>query len=634
MAGVFRSILLFVICFFSVIFGGLFFIFNNQRIDFSVLEHYNPGKPSIVLDDEGKEWSRFSLDRREPITLHEMPEHLKQAFIAAEDHYFWSHEGISWKGIIRSLLVNVYHGRIVQGASTITQQLVKLLFFDSRKTFIRKLKEQGYALLIERQFSKEHILQTYLNHVYFGCGIYGVEAASQRFWGKHAAELSCHESAVLAAIVKSPGSYCPLLFPLSAQKRRNLVLCSMMNLGFITERQFQESVAENISLIEQSGAAFAPHLKETLRVFLENMFGKEKLYGGGLTIATTLNQEIQKKAQDHFNQNMVDIKNRISPEVDGALLCMNSKTGEIKALIGGADFFTSQLNRVFQAKRQFGSIFKTLVYTAAIESGKLFSDTEIDEPLCIQDGNQKWEPRNSSRTFDGQMTLARALSRSNNIITIKTLLSVGAGAVIDVAKRFRISDTLAPYPSLALGCVDGTLQEAVGMFNVFANDGIYVEPHYIKWVKNELGTKIWKKKVQKDRIISSQVSGQVAKILSIGMERMRERYPSEWIDCESIGKTGTTNDSRTCWFCGATPIYITGLYIGCDNNQSMGKNTYAASTAFPIWLGLQRSLKHGKKTFSYDPSLKEICIDSRTGQRCADNNKPSTFSILVPELLV
>lgn len=617
-------------CFFSIMVGAMFFIIHNHRIDFSVLEHYNPGKPSIVLDDEGNEWARFALDRREPITLQEMPAHMLQAFIAAEDHHFWDHHGISWKGIIRSLGINMYHGKIVQGASTITQQLVKLLFFDSRKTLTRKLKEQLYALLVERQFSKEHILQTYLNHVYFGCGIYGVEAASQRFWAKHASQLNVAESVMLAAIVKSPANYCPLLFPLSAQKRRNILLHSMKNLGFIDEQALAEALKQPLALVAQSGNMFAPHAKETVRVFLESVVGKEMLYSGGLTIATTLNKEIQQKAQDQFTQNIKTMKKQISPEVDGALLCMHTKTGEIKAILGGADFSTSQLNRAFQAKRQFGSIFKTLVYTAAIEAGKVFSDTEIDEPFSMQEGNQLWEPRNAERTFEGEMTLARALSTSNNIITIKTLLSVGAHTIVEIAKRFHLSAVLEPYPSLALGCVDGTLQEAVGMINVFANNGIYVEPHYVKWIKNDIGTKIWKKKVEQHRVISPIASGQVAKILSIGMERMRMRYPQEWIDAESLGKTGTTNDSRTCWFCGATPTLITAIYIGCDKNQSMGQNIYASSTAFPIWLGLYRSLKHDKKKFSYDPRLKEICIDSRTGKSSNEKDASSTFSILVP----
>ncbi len=207
--------------------GAAYYVLSNYTVDFSPLAHYNPGHPSILLDDQGNEWGRFQLDRREPIPLDAMPLHVRNAFIAAEDWDFFKHGGISYKGIIRSLLVNLRCGRKKQGASTITQQLVKLLFFDSAKTYKRKIKEQIYAVLVEKQFTKEQILETYLNHVYFGFGIYGVEAASQRFWGKHAAQLSIDESATLAAIIRSPGHYCPITLPDAAKKRRNIILQSM-----------------------------------------------------------------------------------------------------------------------------------------------------------------------------------------------------------------------------------------------------------------------------------------------------------------------------------------------------------------------------------------------------------------------
>ncbi|MGE0207249.1 MAG: transglycosylase domain-containing protein [Candidatus Babeliales bacterium] len=617
----------FIACFFL---GSFFYIIHYQRIDFSALEHYNPGKPSLVLDDEGHEWTRFALDRREPINLQKAPQHLLDAFIAAEDHYFWSHYGISVRGIFRSLLINCYHGRIVQGASTITQQLVKLLFFDARKTYGRKLKEQIYALLVELQFSKDHILQTYMNHVYFGCGIYGVEAAAQRFWGKSACELSIDQAAMLAAIVKSPGQYCPLLYPLSARKRRDVVLSSMYSLGSISYEDYLQAKEAPLELIEYGGDTIAPHLKETLRVFLESLCGREQLYTGGLTIQTTINRSLQLHAQEVFKMQLEELKKTIHPAVDGSLLCMKTKTGEIKALIGGYDFTQSQFNRALQAKRQFGSIFKTFVYAAALQEGKHFAQTALDEPIAIGNDNV-WQPQNNTRQYEGEMTLARALSHSNNIITIKTLLQIGVDKVVALAKKLRLSGEILSYPSLALGCIDGTLKEAVGMFNIFANHGMYVEPHYLLWVKDSLGTKIWKKRVDSERILSNFVTSQVTKVLAIGMSRIKNRYENSWIDAEAIGKTGTTNECRTNWFCGSTPEYTTGLYIGTDDNRSMGKHIYAVRTAFPIWLNLYRNICNGTKNFTYDPQLKEIFIDNRTGKRVAAKNSPRIFPILIPE---
>ncbi|HVX00470.1 MAG TPA: biosynthetic peptidoglycan transglycosylase, partial [Candidatus Babeliaceae bacterium] len=234
----------FFVCVLSVFAGATFFLFTKPWIEFSVLEYYNPGKPSILIDCEGKEWARFQVDCREPVAFSSMSPHIVNAFLAAEDHDFFSHYGISVKGIIRSSLINLYKGRIIQGASTITQQLVKLLYFDGKRSFRRKIKEQVVALLVERQFTKHQIIQTYLNHVYFGCGIYGVEAASQRFWGKSANALTLAQAATLAGIVRSPNNYCPLLSAENALKRRNVVLKCMENLGYITEMEYQHARQE------------------------------------------------------------------------------------------------------------------------------------------------------------------------------------------------------------------------------------------------------------------------------------------------------------------------------------------------------------------------------------------------------
>jgi penicillin-binding protein 1A len=616
MIRLFRISFIALIIFCSCSIGFFFFIIQNSWIDFSSLEHYSHGKPSILLDDEGKEWARFSFDKRQSVDITVVPDHLIHAFVAAEDHAFFNHPGISWKGIVRSLLINMYHGKVVQGASTITQQLVKLLFTDSRRTFTRKIKDQFLALLVEQQFTKEHILQMYLNHICFGCGIYGVEAASQRFWGKKAQDLSLDESALLAAIVKNPTRYCPLLYPLSAQKRRSVVLHSMMQLGFIARDEYEKYCKIPLELVKSEANYLAPHLKETVRIYLEEHVGKKKLYTGGLTIQTTINSIMQQHAEKIFHEQIALLRKGKMAHVDGGLITIDGKTGHIKALIGGFDFATSQFNRATQARRQIGSTFKPLVYTAALEGGMNFAQTEIDEPIEIK-SNQSWQPRNHIRKFEGTMTLARALARSNNIIPVKTLLAVGFDPVITLAKKFRISDTLQPYPSLALGCVDGTLKEVVGMFNVFAHNGVYSEPYFIKWVKDEWGTKIINYKPQKETIISSRICGQVAKVLSVGMNRARNRYKnSGWIECDAIGKTGTTNDSRTCWFVGATPDFTTASYIGYDNNSSLGNNVYPISTVFPIWKNLHKVLPITKKQFSFDPTLKEIVINGLTGLPC------------------
>ncbi len=608
--------------------GALVCYVQMQSVDFSALEHQNYAKPSIVLDDQSVEWARFSFDKRKSVTYDQLPNHLIQAFIAAEDHAFFSHWGISLKGIVRSLLVNIYHGRIVQGASTITQQLVKLLYTDCSRTFHRKIKDQLLAVLVEYNYTKEQIMQTYLNNVCFGCGIYGVDAASHRFWSKSSSELSVDEAAALAGIVNYPSHYCPLTFPLSCKKRRNVVLKKMKKMGVITEELYVQSIDKELSIIDLQEDRIAPHVYEEIRVFLEKRIGKHELYTGGYVIKTTLNLAMQREAECSFVEHVSTLKESLMPSIEGALLSIEVKTGQIKALVGGYDFKQSKFNRALQAKRQMASIFKTLIYVGAIQEGYTFAHTEIDEPIEIPlSKDTSWKPRNSSRNYLGQMTLAKALSHSNNIVTIKTLLSIGPEKIVDLAKRCRIKQHLQPYPSLALGCVDATLPEVVGMFNILANNGVYIEPHLIVWVKDQWGNKIYKKEPETERIISSRVSGQVAKILSIGLERARRRNPSHWIDCEAFGKTGTTDDSRTSWFIGSTPELTTAIYIGCDDNKLLC-NVYGVTTAFLIWKRMYCSISSTKKKFSFDSSLRLSWINPVTGLPSSKDVK-NAFEILI-----
>lgn len=612
----------------AFILGFFFFLFRHPVVDFSVLERYDPGKPSILLDEKGKEWGRFQIDKRNPVSIKQMPPHLLHAFIAAEDWNFFKHSGLSWRGIIRSTFVNVYHGRIVQGASTITQQLIKLLYFDPTKSFRRKFKEQFFTLMVEQQFTKDQILETYLNHVYFGCGIYGVEAASQRFWNKKALDISADQAATLAAIVCSPGNYCPLLYPLSAEHRRNIVLGKMKHLKFLSAEQYSEAIHTKMLLQSPDALYSAPHLKETLRTWLEEEFGKQRLYSGGLKIQTTLNNDLQRKAERAFKEHFKHIRQKYGGDIEGALITMDRSSGEIKALIGGVNFSGSQFNRALQAHRQQGSVFKPVLYATALEQGMSLLDTAIDEPLKIQSGGALWEPRNHTRTFEGEMTLARALSYSNNIISIKTLLEVGVEKVIVAARKMHIKGQLNPYPSLALGCVDSTLFEVAGMFNVFANGGVYVEPHSVRWVKDEWGKKIYRKTYNKEPVIASRVADQIGKTLTAGMERKR-KTTKHWIDSEAMSKTGTTNDSRTCWFAGSTPELTTALYIGSDDNRPMGQYVYPVHTAYPIWLALHKQVKTKTKQFAFDSSLKPIFADWKTGKIVAHQASREIHSLLV-----
>jgi len=624
-----KKILIVGVLFFSFLTGAFVFMIHSRCIDFSVLENYNPGRPSILLDDQGREWGKFQLDRRKFVSLDAMPQSLINAFLATEDHKFYEHHGLSLRGILRSIFVNIYSGKKAQGASTITQQLVRLLFFDAKKTFTRKVKEQILSVLVEFQFTKDQILETYLNHVYFGHGIYGVQAASQRFWNKNVGDLNLDEVAVLAGMVRAPGYYSPILSPTSVQKRRNTVLRLMQKRGFIDEQTCLQAQSVQLQVCDIDTDVIAPHVKEMIRIYLEDLVGKQQLYSGGLTIQTTINYDIQKAAEKAFHDHVKVLKVKLSPSVDGGLLSIVPATGEIKALVGGYDFKKSKFNRATQAQRQMASIFKPFIYAAALEAGILLTDIEIDEPLEIKVGNQIWKPQNNTNKFVGISTFARALSYSNNIVIIKLLLKIGIDRAIDFAKRCHINAHMNPYPSLALGCIDATLIEAVGAFNIFANNGVYVEPYYIRWVKDSLGVKIVKADPKQERVIDCKISSQILKVLTVGINRLRKSIGKEWFGGDAAGKTGTTNDSRTCWFCGSTPDLTTGIVIGDDDNKSLGQKVYGSKTSFPIWFEMHKRIGSSQRSFYYDPSLQEVMVNWKTGEQSYDVHNPEVVSLLI-----
>lgn len=621
-SSILKKLALIIAMLFSCSLGMLYYLLNNQWVDFSALEKYNPGRATILLDDTGKEWARFQLDKRDPILFEQIPKSVINAFLAAEDWSFFSHPGISFRGIARSILVNIYHGGRVQGASTITQQLVKLLFLDSDKTFTRKIKEQCFAVLTERNFTKQHILQTYLNHVYFGCGIYGVQAACQRFWGITIADISIDQAAVLASIVRSPARYCPITCPLSAQKRRNVVLGQMRKLNFITPEEHAAAIAQPVTTLQPETDPIAPHLRETIRVQLEKLLGKENLYTGGYVVQTTINSSVQKEAQKLFNEQVCKLKQELDPAIDGALITMDSKTGDIKTLIGGLDFNESKFNRALMARRQIGSIIKPLIYAAALDHGYDFTHTEIDEPFSLQHGQTIWSPKNYNHKFNGEITLAHALSYSNNIVAIKMLLAVGAEHIVKLAQECGITAPMHTYPSLALGCIDTTLLEVTGLFNIFAHNGVYVQPHFINWIKDSLDNKIFKHQAIEHRVVASSTNDQVAQVLTHSLARLQHRHKKEeWLNSQAISKTGTTNDSRSCWYAGSTPQFTTAVYIGCDDNRSMGENIFPSRTAFPIWLAVNRVLPCTQKQFTFDPSLQTVYINQFTGTPASAGDK-------------
>jgi penicillin-binding protein 1A len=623
-----KPIIIIIFFIFSVSCGMFVFILENDCLE--PLQTYNDksGTPSIILDDEGNEFARFQLDRRETVEISQIPDIAIKAFIAAEDHSFFSHFGISLKGICRSTLINLYKRRKIQGASTITQQVARLLFLSPSKTFLRKIKEVVLALQIERKFSKNQILELYLNNIYFGRGIYGVSAACQRFWGKSIKDVTLEEAAMLAAVAKSARLYSPLNSPEKAQQRRNVILQSMKNVKFINQEELEQTLRKPLSIQELiPGSPIRLYIQEWIRIWAEEKWGKDFLYRGGLKIKTTINLKNQEMAEIAFKNEIIKMREKMGNLANGGMIVLKTTTGEIKCIIGGIDFHQSQFNRAFQAYRQIGSSFKPILYALALKSGFDMNDVFVDEPMEIPQPNGKvWKPKNWTDDFEGPMTLLKALTFSNNIVTIKLMLNIGIEKLVDWIKLFGITSKLAPYDSSALGTTVATTVENAAAFNIFANNGVYVEPHLISWVRDHSGKKIWEHTRKQHRVLDSKTNSKMIKALSYRMKISKSRSTTGWFDSESIGKSGSTNEATTTWFVGSTPKFTTATYIGLDDNKPMGRHVFANRTAFPIWLNFYKSIKLSSKHFYLNPELKKTYIDWTTGKiydkhyRCRNKN--------------
>ncbi len=602
-----------IIFFLSIAIGGVLYFLHHDVVDMQNIRSFKHGKASVILDDAGNELARFELDKRSPVSIDVIPYMVIQAFVAVEDHAFFSHGGLSLRGIIRSTLVNIYHGRVVQGASTITQQVARLLYLSHERTWWRKVKEVIIAFQLERRLTKGQILEIYLNNMYFGQGIYGVEAACQRFWGKSITEATLEEGAMLAAIAKSAQFYSPLNAPLTACKRRNIVLKSMFLRGFIDEDAYKQALDQPLCIDNAViGNPIRLYINEWVRIWAERQWGRDKLYMGGLTIKTTINQQVQLAAEEAFSGMVKTLQPKLGDNFNGGLVSLEVTTGKVRASVGGLDFKKSQFNRAFKAYRQLGSSFKPYLYSLALASGYDMDHLMVDKPLEIA-GNTSWNPRNWTKKFEGQMTLARALTMSNNTISIQLGLALGMQQVVDWSRKFGITRALELYPSCTLGTAHGTVQENAAAFNVFANNGVLVEPYLVEWVKDDVGKKIWEHEPASHRVLDKRVNAKMVKTLSHRMHLVKQQ-DGQTVKCESIGKTGSTNEAATMWFVGSTPTLTTAVYLGRDDNKPLGSSVFATQTAQPLWFNMHRNLASPEEHFYIDPSLREEMIDWWTGE--------------------
>ena len=635
-------IILFILiipCIFAV---GLYISFNYDLPRLTSVKDYAPKIVTQVFSGDGEIIAEFFVEKRYLIPIEEMPSYLIRAFISAEDARFFEHQGIDIWSIIRALIKNIESMEIIQGGSTITQQITKSLLLSPEKSYSRKIKEAILAQRIEKSLSKRDILSIYLNQIYLGHRSYGVEAAALTYFGKHASELNLAESALLAGLPKAPSAYSPIHCPLKAKQRQRYVLQRMIRRGYITKSQAKEAenIPLNITLPENKNIKVAPYFTEYIRQYLENTYGTDLLYGGGLKVYTPLNPFMQSAAQSAVELGLMDFEVREGyqegePRVQGALIAMEPRTGHIKTLVGGVNFLENQFNRAVQSRRQPGSAFKPIVYAAALDKGYTTTTMIIDSPLIfkIKSDKEFWEPRNYDLEFKGPVTLRKALTYSRNIITIRILQDIGVNYVISYARQLGIVSPLNRDLSLALGSSGISLLEITRAYTVFANQGLKVEPIFITKIIDRDGTVLEENTPKLTQAISPQTAYLMTSLLKSVVEEGTGRKVKA-LQRPCAGKTGTTNDVRDAWFIGFTPDLIAGTWVGFDDEKPLGKQETGAVAASPIWLNFMKEVLEGSsmKTFSIPEGIVFIKIDPETGKPPTAQSQKIIFECFKEEL--
>jgi penicillin-binding protein 1A len=714
-----------------LIFGGLLFFYYSHRLpDFSPLRERNLNAYSIIYSEEDEVIGKFLMDNRIPIPYERIPKQLVNAFIAAEDADFFQHKGVDYKGILRAMFKNFLAGRIVQGGSTITQQVTKTFFLTPKRSLTRKLKEVAYAFGLEQDLTKEEILGLYLNNIYLGNGAYGVEAAADSYFNKRVEQLSLAEMAMMAGLVKAPSRYSPVNNLKRAKERQAYVLTRMIELGFVSQEQKEEALQIPPRIQSRESAYFskAPYFTEFIRHQVERKYGKEKLYQEGLRIYTTLDLSLQRTAQKSVEAGLRELDKRegfrgpfqtLSPNetkalsnkkkgappplpqreifegivlskedskksytvwvedrkgilpysemswalnikptasykpqkvktpgdllspgdvvyvrvkessrkgqtlllsleqeplVQGALLCLDPRTGYVRAMVGGRDFSESQYNRAISSRRQPGSAFKPIIYAAALEKGYTASTIIMDSPVeyADPDGGTYWAPKNYDEDFMGPITFRNALAHSRNVVTVKILEDIGVGYVLPFIRRMGIESSIKRDLSIALGTSGVSMMELACAFSVFANGGERIKPIFIKKIVTMKGEVLEENTpymemeekeeeeempnppspASKERVISPQNAFIMTHLLQ-GVVQHGTGQRAKVLGRPVAGKTGTSSDYSDAWFIGYTPSLLTGVWVGFDDKTSLGKKETGARAALPIWISyMEQALRN------------------------------------------
>jgi penicillin-binding protein 1A len=734
------------------------FYFSKQVPDFRTLADYKPALVTKIYAEDGTILAEYAKERRIYTPISEIPEPVIKAFLAAEDWNFYHHPGFDIKGIIRAALVNIFTGH-KQGASTITQQVAKTFLLSSERTYTRKIKELILAYRMENSFSKNEILELYLNQIYLGNGTYGVTAAGLGYFGKSLANLSIGQRAMLAGLPKAPSAYNPTRHPRVARLRRDIIIRRMENEGVINHAQAEEAIAMDMEIdpIPLQRPEVAPHFSEYVRRHLQDKYDTDTLYTSGLTVHTTLNTNLQKYAEkamlnglraydrrhgyrgpigklgfsfnwrtridQEYRENrhlkklgvpaaVISIDNTLQkaeiglpggglgnipfsaltwarpyidnqkrgkkinkvsdvlkkgdiifvkamrdittttiasniysleqiPKVQGALVALDSRTGAIKAMVGGIGSGEG-FNRAVQGKRQIGSSFKPFVYTLALEEGFTPASTVLDAPVVLRQNemDEAWKPHNYSEKIYGPSTLRRGLEKSRNLMTIRLARKLGMGDIISFAQKFGLTEPMERDLSTALGSSSAPLLQLTSAYSVFPNQGKWAEPYFVDYIEDMVGNTIYtpfnctsctdedpliapeKIDIESWDAVSPAIAYQTTNMLR-GVVKRGTAWRAREVGHEVGAKTGTTNDFIDAWFMGFSPELTVGVWVGFDIPQNMGKNETGSKAAGPIWTEFMKNalLTKPMSPFAIPEGITFVRIDANTGTLPTEQTK-------------
>jgi penicillin-binding protein 1A len=617
------------------------------------LSAYQPGGESTLLDARGEKVADLAPIQHAVVRLESLPEHLPAAFVAIEDKRFFEHNGVDYRRAVGALVADIKAVGFVQGFSTITMQIAGSIWRErvrrSRKTIGRKLVEIRLAREIERKYSKQEILELYLNNIYFGGGAYGVEAAARNYFGKSARNVTVAEAATLAALPKSPVIYDPRRNPRQATRRRDLVIAMMAEQGSITDKQAERAVRTKLSVrrdppARRKESLVAPYFVDAVRRELEDHFG-EDLYTAPLRVYTTLDRTAQRAAEQELARQLGAVESgvygryrgarysaRAEPAdeteyVQGAVVVINARTGAVLAHVGGRDFRQSRFDRVTRARRQAGSAFKPFVYATALSEGYAPSQHVLDAPLKMElAGGEIWEPRNFTNDFRGEITLRDALVTSRNVATIRLAADVGVRDVARTARQSGIGSTIPGQPSMAIGTAAVTPIELARAYTPFATLGKSMQPRWVARVEDEAGRTVWRPKVKQSAALDRGVAYLVTDMLrdavrhGTGAAVRRAGYEGP-----AAGKTGTTNDGADAWFVGYTPELVSVVWIGFDQPKSIVSGASGGRLAAPVWGRIMQRIyasRPAPDSWTRPESVVEKPVDPATGMLLTKGCRP------------